>query len=163
MKLFQIAILVILFSGCVNTDEVDDSDVHEAIANAQGQPADDDSENSESHPPVKHSSDKTPHEITGERAALLYDIASAALKTSDSTLTHSVRCTYAIKPLKVKGCMVKTGYLPGDAREKIGRLLVEAKNLPRKKVGTNEAQISTNYTCVKGRVAEETSCSLDRD
>lgn len=167
MKLVKIAFFVLLLAGCANTDDVDDSDVHEDIANSQGQSSDDSEESEDGEDatpaPTKISSSKAPHEITGQTAALMYDIASAALKKTDGTLSYSVRCTYSIKPLNIKGCMVKTGYLPGDAKTKIGRALVDAKNLPRKKTGANEAYISTNYTCVRGRIAEETSCSLDRD
>lgn len=165
MRLVKIAFVLLLLAGCANTDEVDDSDVHDDMANSQGQSVDGDSESNDEdgEPIAKPISLKAPHEVSGERAALLYDIASAALKKSDATISYSVRCTYAIKPLSVKGCMVKTGYLPADAKTKIGRLLVEAKNLQRKKTGANEAVISTNYTCVKGKISEETSCSLDRD
>ncbi len=169
MKLFKILVLALLLTGCANTDEVDDSDVHEDIANSQGQSSEDNEdsedggEEASSTSSSRSSGIKPPHEVSGERAALLYDIASAALKKTDSTLTYSVTCKYTIKPLVVKGCMVKTGFLPGDAKNKIGRLLVEAKNLPRKKTAANEASITANYTCVKGRLAEETSCSLDRD
>lgn len=169
MKLFKIVLLFVLITGCANTEDVDDSDVESDIASSQSETTEESTESEDGEvaetapaPTPAPYSGKGPYEARGEAATLLYNIASSALKKADSTLSYNVKCTYVIKPLSIKACMVKTGFLPSDAKAKIGKLLLEAKNLPRKKSGKNEAVVVSKYTCTKGKSAADTVCKLDK-
>jgi hypothetical protein len=148
-----------LFTACANTDVVDDSDVEAEIANQNGSTEGDDEGNSSDA--VKEKSPLAEGELQSPEADLLYNIGANALKSSPLSLTYDLKCTYTIKPLTIKSCLVKTGYLPADAKNRLGRLLLQRK-LPRRKVGDNEAIISTRYTCKKASDADAAICTLNR-
>lgn len=173
MKLIHVALVLFLLAGCANTEDVDDSDVTADASEAPDDSEDsgdssdsgDDgevSENSAQTPAPKTANKSGAFETKGDGANILYNIASSALKKSDVNLSYSAKCTYVIKPLSIKNCMVKTGFLPTDAKNKVGKLLLEAKNLPRKKSATNEATVSTLYNCTKGKTPADTVCLLNK-
>ncbi|MCC6137905.1 MAG: hypothetical protein IT287_04690 [Bdellovibrionaceae bacterium] len=171
MKHLKLILILCLFVGCANTDDVDDSDVTADMESGSGEASqEEDSLDEETDggetiaptPPVAKSSSKAPYEARGDSANLLYNIASGSLKKSDVTLAYTVKCSYTIKPLTIKSCMVKSGFLPNDAKSKIGKLLLEAKNLPRKKISANEAVVITNYSCTKGKTNADTICKLEK-
>jgi hypothetical protein len=173
MQLLKVALVLFLLTGCANTEDVDDSDV---IAEGSQAPDDseneDDSSNSDSTDVVSENTQSATtkptnkvgaFETKGNGANILYNIASSALQKADNTLSYSIKCTYIIKPLSIKNCMTKTGYLPADAKNKVGKLLLEAKNLGRKKMSANEALVSTLYTCTKGPSPADTKCTLNKN
>lgn len=173
MQLLTVAFVLFFLAGCANTQDVDDSGV---IANGAVAPVnvDEGEEGSLSDTindipataPVTTTPSTTSKPGTfdakGEGANILYNIASNALKKTDDTLSYSVKCTYIIKPQSIKNCLVKTGYLPADAKNKVGQLLLETKNLVRKKMSANEAIVSTMYTCTKGPEPIDTKCTFSK-
>lgn len=165
MKYLTLLLLLCFLSGCSSSDEVDDSDVIAEAESGNGDTSDDESKDDDADvvpAAAPKQTDNGPFQTSGEHATLLYNIASGALKKADSTLNYTVKCTYTIKPLTIKSCMVKTGFLPKDAKMKIGKLLLEAKNLPRKKIASNEAVVISNYSCTKGKTESATTCVLTK-